>query len=100
MPSTPSTLERPSLMGSIRRMRKKPTNDPLPSLNLVEEIDRIFQTKLRASSIAGMDAGITAASDGGVGIRVGAVYYSSPEDVPDPQLREMLKLAISEWEQS
>lgn len=100
VPSAPTSLDRPSLMGSIRRMRKKPTHDPLPSLNLVEEIDRIFQTKLRASSIAGMDAGITAASDGGVGIRVGAVHYSSPEDVPDPELREILKLAISEWEQS
>jgi hypothetical protein len=100
VPSAPSTLERPSLMGSIRRMRKKPINDPLPSLNLVEEIDRIFQTRLRASSMAGMDARITAASDGAVGIRVGTVYYNSPEDVPDPQLREMLKLAISEWEQS
>ena len=99
-PAASTTLERPSLMGSIRRMRKKPINDPLPTLNLAEEIDRIFQTKLRASSMAGVDAKITAASDGAVGIRVGAVYYDSPADVPDPQLRELLRLAISEWEQS
>ena len=50
--------------------------------------------------MAGVDAKITAASDGAVGIRVGAVYYDSPADVPDPQLRELLRLAISEWEQS
>ena len=100
VPQAPTTLERPSLMGSIRRMRKKPSNDPLPALNLVEEIDRIFQSKLMASSMTGMDAKITAASDGGVGIRVGATYYSSPDEVPDPRLRDMLKLAIAEWERS
>jgi hypothetical protein len=99
-PPAATTLERPSLMGSIRRMRKKPSNDPLPALNLVEEIDSIFQSKLMASSMAGTDAKITAASDGGVGIRVGATYYSSPDEVPDPQLRNMLKLAIAEWERS
>jgi hypothetical protein len=100
VPPDAAIVERPSLMGSIRRMRKKPSSDPLPALNLVEEIDRIFQSKLMASSMAGKDAKITAASDGGVGIRVGAVYYSSPDEVPDPQLRDMLKLAIAEWERS
>jgi hypothetical protein len=100
-PSQPQNpVERPSLVGSIRRMRKETSVDPLPSLNLAEEIDRIFQGKLVASGLSASNASVETNPDGGVRIRVGTVYYDSPDEVPDPQLREILKLSIAEWERS
>jgi hypothetical protein len=100
IPSGSPTIERPSLMGGIRRMRKKASDDSLPVLNLADEINRIFQGKLLTSAISGTDAKVEQNADGGVRIRVGMAYYSSPDEVPDPQLRNLLKLAIAEWERS
>ena len=101
MPSQPrAPVERPTLMGSLRRMRDKPGVESLPSLDLAGEIDRIFQSKLVASGMATTDARVESNPDGSVRIRVGTAYYNSPNDVPDPIVREMLKLAIAEWERS
>jgi hypothetical protein len=99
-PQSQKPIERPSLRSSLRRMRNKSSAEPLPSLDLVDEIDRIFQNKLAASALAATDAKVESHPDGGVRIRVGTVYYDSPDDVPDPYLRDMLKLSIAEWERS
>jgi hypothetical protein len=99
-PQPQKPIESPSLRSSLRRMRGKSPAEPLPSLDLVDEIDRIFQGKLAASTLAATDAKVESHPDGGVRIRVGTVYYDSPDDVPDPYLRDILKLSIAEWEQS
>ncbi len=93
-------IQRPSLIGSLRRIRQgEPSSDILPSLNLADEIDRIFQSKLIASGKASTDAKVETNAEGGVRIRIGTVYYDSPDEVPDPHLRDMLRLSIAEWEQ-
>jgi hypothetical protein len=97
-PQTP--LDRPSLIGSLRRMRQGPSSaEALPPLNLADEIDRIFQRKLVASGLTATDAKVETNLDGGVRIRIGMDYYDAPDEVPDPSLRELLKLSIAEWEQ-
>jgi len=93
-------IERPSLVASIRRMRKGASLEPLPSLNLAGEIDRIFQSKLLASGLGVRDARVETNPDGGVRIRIGTACYDSPDEVPDPHLRDMLKQSILEWERS
>ncbi len=93
-------IERPSLMSSIRRMRKGPSAEPLPALNLADEINQVFQSKLTAADLTTTDAAVEENPDGGVRIRIGAAYYNSPDEVPDPRLRDMLKRSIAEWEQS
>ncbi len=92
-------VQPPSLMSSLRGTWKKSTPGSSPALNLVAEINRIFQGKLGASPLANTDAEVEASPDGGVRIRVGTLYYNSPDDVPDARLRELLKLSIAEWEQ-
>jgi hypothetical protein len=100
MPSQPQApVERPSLIGSLRRMRKKSPTESLSPLNLADEINSIFQSKLSASS-SKVNAGVEANPEGGVRIRIGMAYYDSPDEVPDPNLRDMLKLSIAEWERS
>lgn len=91
-------VERPSLIGSIRRMRNKSSAESLPILNLAQEIDRIFQGKLLASGMVAADAAVEENPEGGVRFRVGTAYYDAPDQVPDPRLREMIKLSITEWE--
>ena len=99
-PSAPNEPVRPpSLMSSLRGTWKKPSSDSTPALDLVTEINRIFQSKLGVSPLANTDAEVQAGPDGGVRIRVGTVFYDSPNDVPDARLRELLKLSIAEWEQ-
>jgi len=92
-------VQPPSLISSLRGTWKKPSSDSSPALNLVTEINRIFQSKLGVSPLANTDAEVQAGPDGGVRIRVGTVFYDSPNDVPDARLRELLKLSIAEWEQ-
>ena len=65
--------------------------------DLVADIDRIFQAKLAASSMANIDAEILAGPEGGVRIRVGTKHYDTPDEVPDSELRQMMKAAIAEW---
>lgn len=99
-PQAETPIERPSLIGSLRRVRQGASSaEDLPTLNLADEIDRIFQRKLVASGNTSVDAKVETKPDGGVRIRIGMVYYDSPDEVPDPYLREMLKLSIAEWEQ-
>ncbi len=93
-------IQRPSLIGSLRRIRQGESSaETLPSLNLADEIDRIFQSKLIAFGEASTDAKVETNPEGGVRIRIGTVYYDSPDEVPDPHLRDMLRLSIAEWEQ-
>ncbi len=92
-------VQTPSLVSSLRGTWKKSSPDSSPALNLVTEINRIFQSKLGVSPLANTDAEVQAGPDGGVRIRVGKVFYDSPNDVPDARLRELLKLSIAEWEQ-
>jgi hypothetical protein len=103
MSATPSASQEPvkppTLIGSLRGTWRKPASDSSPALNLVTEINRIFQSKLGVSPLANTDAEVEAGPDGEVRIRVGTVYYNSPDDVPDAGLRELLKLSIAEWEQ-
>lgn len=100
-PAQPETrVERPSLIGGLRRMRQQASIEAVGPLNLAAEIDRIFQSKLLASRMSTTNAKVETNPDGGVRIRIGTVYYSSPDEVPDPYLRDMLKLSIAEWEQS
>ncbi len=98
-PPPTEPVKPPSLVGSLRGTWKKTATDSSPALNLVTEINRIFQSKLGVSPLANTDAEVQAGPDGGVRIRVGTVFYNSPNDVPDARLRELLKLSIAEWEQ-
>ena len=93
------TRERRGWFGG-RRGRKKSSAQPLPGLNLAEEINRIFQSKLALSPLAKTDAEIESDPEGGIRIRVGTTYYATPDEVPDASLRDMLKRSIADWEQS
>jgi hypothetical protein len=73
----------------------------LPSLNLAEEINRIVQARLLVSPLAATtDIEITDDLSGGIRIKVNGVPYPSPDDVPDPDARALIKASIKQWERS
>jgi len=96
LPVTDEPEERAGSGGRGRQVQKTP-DEPSPSFSLVNEIDRIFQRKLAASSLAGIDAQIMARPDGVVHIRVGTAHYDAPDQVPDVDLRRLIELSIAEW---
>ncbi|MEW5960253.1 MAG: hypothetical protein AB1801_21215 [Chloroflexota bacterium] len=73
----------------------------LPSLNLANEINKIAQARLLASPLAATtDLEITSDPGGGIRIKVNGVIYASPDDIPNPEVRELIKASIKQWERS
>jgi hypothetical protein len=78
-------------------------DDPVPTLqfDLAEEINDIFQGKLKESPMSEfISAKIESAPDGGIQINVDGKYYDGPDQVPDPVIKDMIKASIQEWEKS
>jgi hypothetical protein len=71
----------------------------LPGLNLAEEINDIVQARLRYSPLADSHH-ISISSDlhGGIRIKVDDQYYTSPDDIQDQAIRDLIKASIKEWE--
>jgi hypothetical protein len=81
----------------------KPTEvEPLlPPLNLAGQINEIAQARLRYSPLAGtIRLEITSDSGGGIWINVNGAMYHGPDDIPQPEVKELIKASIKEWERS
>jgi hypothetical protein len=73
----------------------------LPGINLAQEINDIVQTRLRYSSLAANNKiEITLDLGGGIRIWVNNESFSSPDDIPDQDIRALIKASIKEWEHS
>ena len=76
----------------------KPT---LPGLNLAEEINKIAQARLMNSPLAATtQLEITEDLAGGIRIVVNGKHYSSPDDIPAVEVKELIKASIRQWERS
>lgn len=83
--------------------RSKPANEPimLPSLNLAEEINKIAQARLIVSPLAmTTKLEIVSKPEGGLQINVNGVAYASPDQIPDPEVKTLIKDSIKQWERS
>lgn len=83
--------------------RSKPAEEPqlLPVINLAEEINEIVQTRLMASSLAAnTHIDITSEPGGGIRINVNSNFYTSPDDIPHPEVKQLIKASIKQWERS
>ena len=89
--------------GGLFRRAPKPaqTETAIPTLNLAEEINDIVQARLRYSSLAENNRiEITGDYSGGIRIRVNDEFYNSPEEIPNPEVKELIQASIKEWERS
>lgn len=87
---------------TARRRARVQGDMPAPR-SFVEEIEEILQRFLRTypSFIdREVEVHVGAAQGGGIRIQVENEFYDTPDDIPDPEVRGILKAAIQEWEKS
>ncbi len=66
---------------------------------MVGQIDAILQSRLAGTPLAGHGIRVIESVEGGAAIMVGAQRYPGVADVPDPEIKAVLKAAIAEWEE-
>ena len=91
------TLRQKSGLLGVIKPPPPPAN--IPTLNLADEINDIVQARLRSSPLEKSNE-IVISSDpgGGIRIKVNNRYYSSPDEITDPAVRDLIKSSIKEWE--
>jgi hypothetical protein len=94
-----SPSQQPQKRGLFGRSKPESIPQPGPGLNLVEEINDIAQIRLRYSPmVATTRIEITGDPDGGIRIQVNDQFYTNPDDIPDQDVRDLIKASIKEWE--
>jgi hypothetical protein len=73
--------------------KSKPT-----TLSIVAQVDEILQEKLENSPLAKRGISMRDSLDGGLLVWVGLKQYASIDEVPDPEIRQLLKESVEEWE--
>ena len=85
---------------AARRKASLQSDMPL-ARSFVEEIEDILQRFVRTyPSFIGKEVHVSTGPDGGIRIQVEKEFYDTPDDIPDPEIRGILKAAIQEWEKS
>jgi len=87
---------------SFTARRRARVQDDMPSpRSFVEEIEEILQRFLRTyPSVISKEVHVGTGWGGGIRIQVENEFYDTPDDIPDPEIRGILKAAIQEWEKS
>ena len=68
------------------------------ALTMIEQINEILQRLLPISPIAGKNVRITEDPFKGVIVWVGLDKYEGIDDVPDKDIRIVIRAAVAEWE--
>lgn len=69
-----------------------------PASSIVGQIDSILQSRLAGTHLEERGIFLAQSPEGGVSVYVGLTRYNSIEDVPDPEIKTVIRAAISEWE--
>ncbi len=67
-------------------------------LSIVAQVDEILQEKLENTPLAKRGISMKDSLDGGLIVWVGLKQYSSIDEVPDPEIRQLLRESVGEWE--
>ena len=100
-PETPR--ERYSLLGYFRQgfTRESKLEPVVSTSSFIDEIEAILQARIQQlAAPLPSDVHVLAGGDGALQIEVGLDVYGSPDEVPDPQIRQLIKDAVAEWEKS
>lgn len=87
--------------GLFGRTTTAPIPTLIPALNLAKEINTIVQARLIYSPLAETTkVDVISAFDGGIRINVNGTFYETPDDIPDPAVKALIKESIKQWERS
>ncbi|MBN1217980.1 MAG: hypothetical protein JXM69_03540 [Anaerolineae bacterium] len=100
-PQQPSPAEPQVRRGGLFGRPSRSEAESLPAFNLAQEINKIVQTRLSISPLPSIGK-IEIQSDprGGIQIYVDGVIYPNPDDIPDPEVKTLIKESIKQWERS
>lgn len=96
----PSSAPTPAPVSAVLRpvaVREAP--EPGTPTTMVAQIDAILQARLASSPLAGHAIRVVESSEGGAAIVVDKQRYAGVGDVPDPEIKAVIKAAIAEWEE-
>ncbi|MFN8411119.1 MAG: hypothetical protein U0Z26_01895 [Anaerolineales bacterium] len=96
----------------VSALRQDPPTKPLPpvtaksivdekvlrSLSIIAQIDMVLQAQIADTSLAGRGISIYEGPASGIEVAVGLEKYLSIDEVPDPEIRNAIRVAIAEWE--
>ena len=87
-----------TIAGFFRRgLQPPPAIQPVGSF--VDEIEAVLQRTIRnRPTPLPCEVHVRTGQGGALQIEVGANAYQSPDQVPDPEIRELIKSAVAEWE--
>jgi hypothetical protein len=75
------------------------TNKPKSeSMSIVAQVDEILQEKLENTPLAKRGISMKDSLDGGLLVWVGLQQYAGIDEVPDPEIRQVLRESVEEWE--
>jgi len=94
----PSSAPKPAAVpAALRPVAVREPPEPGTPTTMVGQIDAILQARLAGSSLAGHAIRVVESSEGGAAIVVDKQRYAGVGDVPDPEIKAVIKAAIAEW---
>jgi pyruvate/2-oxoglutarate dehydrogenase complex dihydrolipoamide acyltransferase (E2) component len=100
-PPLPTPRKRYSMVDYFRQgFQRQGSAEPAPSsTSFIDEIEEILQASLLALPASlPYEVHVLGGENGVLRIEVGNSTYNSPDEVPDPQIRQLIKSAVAEWE--
>jgi hypothetical protein len=97
---TPGTSLNPlKIFGRSLQPLEKTSSDA-SDLSIVAQIDEILQEKLEGTELEDKGIRLIEGSDQSMVIQVGLQSYPEIEEVPDEQVRQLIRSSVTEWEES
>ena len=95
--STVTPLSRPGLFGAIPRAVQADVKAPVVQRTIAQQVDEILQEMLKDSPLRQHGVRIADTPKGGLAVWVGLDQYDGVNDVPDEDVRTLLKAAVDVW---
>jgi hypothetical protein len=74
------------------------SESPTPDLNVVAQINAILQEKIENTPLKQRGIRLVEQPDHSMAVMIGLTQYDSVDDVPDEQVRSVIRQAVSDWE--
>ena len=98
-PTTSPQSAKFSPIDLVARAVQGETRPPTPEKSIVAQIDEILQEKLNTSPLAGQGIRLIEHPTQGLVVMVGLKRYEGVDEVPDPEIRSLIRESVAEWEQ-
>jgi hypothetical protein len=87
------------VFGDAMKPLDKPEGGPAEE-SIVSQIDKILQSKLEGTSLEEQGIRLFEGPDQAMVIEIGLDRYTEIDAVPDDQIRQLIRLSVTDWERS